>query len=52
MRIAGLPAGRVTGVAAGPHGTALVTMAISFVATIYPSWRASRVNPAEALRYE
>jgi lipoprotein-releasing system permease protein len=25
---------------------------LSFVATIYPSWRASRVNPAEALRYE
>jgi lipoprotein-releasing system permease protein len=22
------------------------------VATLYPSWRASRVNPAEALRYE
>ena len=25
---------------------------LSLVATIYPSWRASRVNPAEALRYE
>jgi len=31
---------------------ALVSLALSFVATIYPSWRASRVNPAEALRYE
>lgn len=33
----------------------LVTLAaivISFLATIYPSWRASRLNPVEALRYE
>ncbi|HEY6967348.1 MAG TPA: lipoprotein-releasing ABC transporter permease subunit [Burkholderiales bacterium] len=30
----------------------LVSLALSFVATLYPSWRASRVNPAEALRYE
>lgn len=33
----------------------LVTLAaivISFLATIYPSWHASRVNPVEALRYE
>jgi lipoprotein-releasing system permease protein len=33
-------------------GTALMSLALSLVATIYPSWRASRVNPAEALRYE
>lgn len=25
---------------------------ISFLATLYPSWRASRIQPAEALRYE
>ncbi len=25
---------------------------ISFIATLYPSWHASRLNPAEALRYE
>jgi lipoprotein-releasing system permease protein len=31
---------------------ALVSLALSFLATLYPSWRASRVNPAEALRYE
>jgi lipoprotein-releasing system permease protein len=31
---------------------ALVSLALSLLATIYPSWRASRVNPAEALRYE
>jgi lipoprotein-releasing system permease protein len=30
----------------------LVSLAMSFVATLYPSWRAARVNPAEALRYE
>lgn len=27
-------------------------LAISFVSTIYPAWRASRTQPAEALRYE
>jgi lipoprotein-releasing system permease protein len=31
---------------------ALISLALSFLATLYPSWRASRVNPAEALRYE
>ena len=31
---------------------ALISLALSFVATLYPSWSASRVNPAEALRYE
>jgi len=30
----------------------LVSLAMSLVATLYPSWRASRVNPAEALKYE
>ena len=31
---------------------AAVALLISFVATIYPSWSAARVLPAEALRYE
>jgi lipoprotein-releasing system permease protein len=30
----------------------VIALALAFVATIYPSWRASRVRPAEALRYE
>ena len=30
----------------------VVSLLISFVATLYPSWSAARVLPAEALRYE
>jgi lipoprotein-releasing system permease protein len=30
----------------------IISLCMSFLATLYPSWRASRVNPAEALRYE
>ncbi len=30
----------------------LGTLVISFLATIYPSWRAARLDPAETLRYE
>ncbi|HKX94270.1 MAG TPA: lipoprotein-releasing ABC transporter permease subunit [Methylibium sp.] len=30
----------------------LISLALAFVATLYPSWRASRVQPAQALRYE
>ena len=29
-----------------------VAFLLSFLATLYPSWRASRTQPAEALRYE
>ncbi|HBR18436.1 MAG: ABC transporter permease [Deltaproteobacteria bacterium RIFCSPLOWO2_12_FULL_43_16] len=31
---------------------AIVAIIISFLATIYPSWRASKLEPVEALRYE
>jgi lipoprotein-releasing system permease protein len=31
---------------------ALMTLAMAFLSTIYPSWRASRTHPAEALSYE
>ena len=31
---------------------AVISLVLAFVATLYPSWRASQVNPAEALRYE
>ena len=32
--------------------TAVIALLLSLAATLYPSWQASRVNPAEALRYE
>jgi lipoprotein-releasing system permease protein len=38
-----------------PLDIALIVMTailISLLATLYPSWRASRLDPAEALRYE
>lgn len=30
----------------------MVSFVLSLIATLYPSWRASKINPAEALRYE
>ena len=30
----------------------VISLLLSFVATLYPSWRASRIRPAEALRYD
>jgi lipoprotein-releasing system permease protein len=31
---------------------ALSAVLISFLATLYPSWYASRLNPVESIRYE
>ena len=30
----------------------VISLVLAFIATLYPSWRASRLQPAEALRYE
>ena len=30
----------------------VIALILAFAATLYPSWRASRTNPAQALRYE
>jgi len=31
---------------------AIIAIGVSFIATLYPSWSAASVLPAEALRYE
>jgi lipoprotein-releasing system permease protein len=30
----------------------IIALVLALVATLYPSWRASRIDPAEALRHE
>lgn len=47
--ISGLPVQVRAGDLAMISGAALL---VSLLATVYPSWRAARVQPAEALRYE
>ncbi|MBS1207992.1 MAG: lipoprotein releasing system, transrane protein LolC/E family [Proteobacteria bacterium] len=47
--ISDLPSQLLWGDVIGVLGVAFV---LTVVATLYPSWRASRINPAEALRYE
>ncbi|NSL54592.1 lipoprotein-releasing ABC transporter permease subunit [Uliginosibacterium aquaticum] len=47
--ISDLPSQLLWGDVVGVLGVAFV---LTVVATLYPSWRASRINPAEALRYE
>lgn len=37
---------------AGVVAVAVGTVLISFLATLYPSWRAARVHPADGLRYD
>jgi len=47
--ITGLPTDMQTG---DVVAITLVALAMSFLATLYPAWRAARTQPAEALRYE
>jgi hypothetical protein len=43
---------RVIDDAGGAAAVVVMALALSFLATLYPSWRAARLDPVEALRYE
>ena len=47
--ITGLPTDMQTG---DVVATLVIALVMSFLATLYPAWRAARTQPAEALRYE
>src|SRR6185295_10395637 len=34
------------------RGAVMMALSLSFLATLYPSWRAARLDPVQALRYE
>ena len=47
----------ISGMPSEPRASDIIPIAVfslflSLAATVYPSWRASRIRPAEALRYE
>ena len=51
--VAGLGDTAIAGVGtAGTSMFVIMALTLSFLATLYPSWRAARLDPVDALRYE
>ena len=46
------PASRRRSIAGEVATVVVMALALSFLATLYPSWRAARLDPVEGLRYE